>query len=118
MWRGGKWRLQSLLGIVDLVTISVKIEFLTDMQVHFLVDCLQQFIARLFIVKLGEVERIEQDAYSVVNLMARYDFTKQLYAQLNINNVFDEEYFAMFDAYDQMTYGAPRSATLKMTYKF
>ena len=67
---------------------------------------------------LGEVERIEQDAYSVVNLMARYDFTKQLYAQLNINNVFDEEYFAMFDAYDQMTYGAPRSATLKMTYKF
>ena len=67
---------------------------------------------------LGNVERIEQDAYSVVNLMARYDFTKQLYAQLNINNVFDEEYFAMFDAYDQMTYGAPRSATLKMTYKF
>ena len=67
---------------------------------------------------LGNVERIEQDAYSVVNLMARYDFTKQLYAQLNINNVFDEEYFAMFDAYDQMTYGAPRSASLKMTYKF
>ena len=67
---------------------------------------------------LGDVERIEQDAYSVVNLMARYEFSKQLSAQLNINNVFDEEYFAMFDAYDQMTYGAPRSATLKMTYKF
>lgn len=67
---------------------------------------------------LGDIERIEQDAYSVVNLMARYDFSKQLSAQLNINNVFDEEYFAMFDAYDQMTYGAPRSATLKMTYKF
>jgi outer membrane receptor for ferric coprogen and ferric-rhodotorulic acid len=67
---------------------------------------------------LGNVERITQDAYSVVNLMARYDFTKQLSAQLNINNVLDETYFAMFDAYDQMTYGAPRSATLKMTYKF
>ena len=67
---------------------------------------------------LGNVERITQDAYSVVNLMARYDFTKQLSAQLNINNVLDEKYFAMFDAYDQMTYGAPRSATLKMTYKF
>ena len=60
----------------------------------------------------------KQGSYALLNLMARYDFTKQLYAQLNINNVFDEEYFAMFDAYDQMTYGAPRSATLKMTYKF
>ena len=69
-------------------------------------------------IRLGNVERITQESYSIVNLMARYDFTKQLYAQLNINNVFDEEYFAMFDAYDQMTYGAPRSATLKMTYKF
>ncbi|MFT3848143.1 MAG: TonB-dependent siderophore receptor [Propionivibrio sp.] len=67
---------------------------------------------------LGNVERIKQDAYSIVNLMARYDFSKQLSAQLNINNVFDEKYFSMFDAYDQMTYGAPRSATLKMTYKF
>jgi outer membrane receptor for ferric coprogen and ferric-rhodotorulic acid len=67
---------------------------------------------------LGAVERIKQDAYSVFNLMARYDFTKQLSAQLNINNVFDEKYFAMFDAYDQMTYGTPRNATLKMTYKF
>ena len=50
--------------------------------------------------------------------MARYEFSKQLSAQLNINNVFDKKYFAMFDAYSQMTYGAPRNATLKMTYKF
>ena len=67
---------------------------------------------------LGNIERIEQDAYAIVNLMARYEFSKQLSAQLNINNVFDRKYFAMFDAYSQMTYGAPRNATLKMTYKF
>ena len=67
---------------------------------------------------LGNVERIEQKSYSLVNLMARYEFSKQLSAQLNINNVFDKKYFAMFDAYSQMTYGAPRNATLKMTYKF
>ena len=67
---------------------------------------------------LGNIERIEQDAYALVNLMARYEFSKQLSAQLNINNVFDKKYFAMFDAYSQMTYGAPRNATLKMTYKF
>ena len=67
---------------------------------------------------LGNIERIEQDAYALVNLMARYEFSKQLSAQLNINNVFDKKYFAMFDAYSQMTYVAPRNATLKMTYKF
>lgn len=67
---------------------------------------------------LGNIERIEQEAYALVNLMARYEFSKQLSAQLNINNVFDKKYFAMFDAYSQMTYGAPRNATLKMTYKF
>lgn len=67
---------------------------------------------------LGQIERIEQKAFPVFNLMARYEFSRQLSAQLNINNVFDEKYFAMFDAYDQMTYGAARNATLKMTYKF
>ena len=69
-------------------------------------------------IPLGNIDRIEQDAYALVNLMARYEFSKQLSAQLNINNVFDKKYFAMFDAYSQMTYGAPRNATLKMTYKF
>jgi len=67
---------------------------------------------------LGVVERIEQKSFALVNLMARYEFTRQLSAQLNVNNVFDKKYFAMFDAYSQMTYGAPRTATLKMTYKF
>lgn len=67
---------------------------------------------------LGALDKIEQKPYSLVNLMARYDITKQLSAQLNVNNVFDKTYYGMFDAYDQMTYGAPRSATLSMRYKF
>ena len=67
---------------------------------------------------LGVTEKIEQKAYALVNLMARYDFSKQLSAQLNINNLFDKTYFSMFDAYDQMTYGAPRSVSLSMKYKF
>lgn len=61
---------------------------------------------------------IEQKAYSLVNLMARYDINKQLSAQLNINNVFDEKYFGMFAAYGAITYGAPRSATLTLKYRF
>jgi outer membrane receptor for ferric coprogen and ferric-rhodotorulic acid len=66
----------------------------------------------------GVSERIEQKAYALVNLMARYEFSKQLSAQLNINNLFDKTYFNMFDAYDQITYGAPRSVSLSMKYQF
>lgn len=66
----------------------------------------------------GANEKIEQSAYSLFNLTARYDFSKQLSAQLNINNVFNKKYFALFDAYDQLTYGEPRNAMLNLRYKF
>ena len=67
---------------------------------------------------LGVPDRIEQGAFALVNLMARYQFTPQLSAQLNVGNVFDKKYFRMFDAYSQITYGEPRSATLSMRYTF
>lgn len=66
---------------------------------------------------LGVTRKIEQKAYALVNLMARYDINKQFSAQLNVNNVFDKTYYGMFDAYDQLTYGAPRNATLTLKYK-
>ena len=61
---------------------------------------------------------IEQKSYSLVNLMARYEISKQLSAQLNINNVLDTKYFGMFAAYGALTYGAPRNATLTLRYRF
>ena len=67
---------------------------------------------------LGVPDRIEQGAFALVNLMARYQFTPQLSAQLNVGNVFDKKYFRMFDAFSQITYGEPRSATLSMRYTF
>ena len=36
--------------------------------------------------------RIEDAAYTVVNLMARYDITKNLYVSMRADNVFDEKY--------------------------
>ena len=66
----------------------------------------------------GATERIEQDAFALVNLMARYQISPEVSAQLNINNVFDEKYFGMFDAYNQITWGAPRTTTLMLRYKF
>ncbi len=50
--------------------------------------------------------------------MARYDFNDRLSAQLNIDNLTNKKTYGMFDAYDQITYGAPRSATVSMKYRF
>lgn len=61
---------------------------------------------------------ILQKSYALVNLMARYEFSKQLSAQLNFNNVTDRNTFAMFAAYNQITYAAPRNASLTLRYRF
>ncbi|MCY1345432.1 TonB-dependent siderophore receptor [compost metagenome] len=59
-----------------------------------------------------------QDAYALVNLMARYEITDNLSAQVNANNVTDEKYLDIFDAYGALTYGAPRSLTATAKYRF
>jgi outer membrane receptor for ferric coprogen and ferric-rhodotorulic acid len=61
---------------------------------------------------------IEQKAFALVNLMARYQFSEQLSAQLNLNNVFDKTHFGMFAAYGGINYQAPRSAALTLRYRF
>jgi hypothetical protein len=66
----------------------------------------------------GNSEKIQQDAYALVNLMARYEFTENLLAQVNADNVTDEKYFDIFDAYGALTYGAPRSITASAKYRF
>ena len=61
--------------------------------------------------------RVEQDAYKVANLMARYQVTDQLSTTLNLNNLFDEKYYAGF-AGNYGHYGAPRNATMNLRYDF
>jgi outer membrane receptor for ferric coprogen and ferric-rhodotorulic acid len=61
---------------------------------------------------------IEQDSFALVNLMARYDISKQLSVQANINNVTDKKHFGMFAAFGAITYAAPRSASLLLKYRF
>lgn len=66
----------------------------------------------------GSPERLEQDAYSLVSLMARYDFTPNLSGQLNIDNALDEEYFSQIGFYSQLEYGQPRNITASFKYSF
>jgi outer membrane receptor for ferric coprogen and ferric-rhodotorulic acid len=61
---------------------------------------------------------INQDSFALVNLMARYEISKNLSAQLNVNNAFDKKHFGMFAAYGAITYAAPRTTSLTLKYKF
>lgn len=67
---------------------------------------------------VGNTQRVAQGAYALVDLMTRVQLTRQLSAQLHVNNVFDQQYFNVFDAFGQMTYGAPRSARVNLRYTF
>jgi len=61
---------------------------------------------------------IEQPAFSLVNLMARYEINRQWSAQLNVDNLLDKKHFGMFSAYGAITYGAPRNVNLTLKYQF
>ncbi|MHA6194682.1 TonB-dependent siderophore receptor [Pseudomonas wadenswilerensis] len=61
--------------------------------------------------------RVTQDDYTVSSLMARYQVNAHLAATLNVNNLFDEKYYAgIAGSYGH--YGAPRNATLNLRYDF
>jgi outer-membrane receptor for ferric coprogen and ferric-rhodotorulic acid len=65
-----------------------------------------------------EPTRIEQDAYTLANLMARYDFSDHLSLQANVDNLFDETYYSQISYFSQYRYGAPRNYTLSLTYRY
>ena len=56
-----------------------------------------------------------QESYAVANLMARYEITPNLSASVNLNNVFDKEYFTTTSA---GVYGAPRNVMTGFKYDF
>ncbi|AQU84196.1 MULTISPECIES: TonB-dependent alcaligin siderophore receptor FauA [unclassified Halomonas] len=63
----------------------------------------------------GQVQ-VGQSAYAVADLMARYRFNEQLSAQLNINNVFDKDYYEQIGFYSQYWLGEPRSAIMSLNW--
>lgn len=68
---------------------------------------------------IGRTVTARQGGYSVFNLMARYAFSKQLSATLNLNNLFDKHYLSALDpTFYSGYYGAPRNASLALKYQF
>lgn len=61
--------------------------------------------------------KITQQAYSVVNLMSRYQFDEHVSASVNVNNLFDKKYYERVGFYNGVYWGDPRSITLALDWK-
>ena len=60
---------------------------------------------------------IKQDSYALLGLMARYAFAGNWDATLNVDNVTGEKYIPSL-YWEQGFYGAPRSVSLSVSYRF
>ncbi|WP_102795161.1 TonB-dependent siderophore receptor [Bowmanella denitrificans] len=65
----------------------------------------------------GPVE-LRQGAYTLVNLMAKYQLLDSTYLQLNVDNLLDETYYSQIGFFSQYRYGAPRSVNLSLHHSF
>ncbi|MCY1301988.1 FhuE receptor [compost metagenome] len=63
-------------------------------------------------------ERQEQSGYLLASLMARYQLSPELSAQVNVNNLFDKEYQTAVNWYGQGIWGTPRNVQASLSYKF
>ncbi len=62
-------------------------------------------------------QRITQESYATVNLMANYEINKNWSTALNLYNVTDEKYLTSL-MWSQSYYAAPRSAIATLTWKY
>ena len=66
---------------------------------------------------ITERAKITQQAYTVVNLMSRYQFDEHVSASINVNNLFDKKYYERVGFYNGVYWGDPRTVTLALDWK-
>ncbi|WP_245220267.1 TonB-dependent siderophore receptor [Pusillimonas caeni] len=66
----------------------------------------------------GQTVKHTVDDLLLVDLMARYDFTKQLSGSIKISNLFDKKYYTIFSWYSTYTWGEPRNIMANLRYQF
>lgn len=65
----------------------------------------------------GESVNVQQPAYTVLDLMARYEINQRLSVTANLNNVTDETYLTSLQ-WAQAFHGAPRHGTVTLNWTF
>jgi iron complex outermembrane receptor protein/outer membrane receptor for ferric coprogen and ferric-rhodotorulic acid len=73
---------------------------------------------RIFYDELSDLGRVTQGGLTVLGLMARYEFSKQLSASLHVENLTDKHYYSGLGGYNGYVYANPRNAWLKLSYRY
>lgn len=68
-------------------------------------------------VSMQDIVLIRQAPYAVVDVMGGIDLTARVRATVNVRNLFDETYLTSL-MWNQSYYGAPRSASVRLDYRF
>ncbi|UMY52325.1 TonB-dependent siderophore receptor [Pseudomonas azotoformans] len=66
----------------------------------------------------SQYEEFSQDAYWLVDLMTKYQVSKNLSATLNVNNLFDKHYYTNIGFYNSAAYGEPRNFMVTTRWDF
>ncbi|WP_374568780.1 TonB-dependent siderophore receptor [Ideonella sp.] len=77
----------------------------------------QSVIYRDDVTALGTPVRTRQEAYALLDLMARYQFNPRWSATLNLENLTNQKHFTSL-YWSQSYYGAPRSMSLSLDWAF
>ena len=66
----------------------------------------------------GRNEEFSQDAYWLVDVMAKYQISDHLSTALNVNNLFDKYYYTNIGFYNSSYYGDPRNVMFSTRWDF
>jgi outer membrane receptor for ferric coprogen and ferric-rhodotorulic acid len=65
----------------------------------------------------GRTLSAKQESYALVDVLARYKFDEHFTGTLNVDNLFDKEYYASTSVYSDL-YGEPRSFTATLRWEY
>ena len=66
----------------------------------------------------GTQDKFSQEAFWLVDVMARYQITEAVSASVNLNNVFDKYYYTNIGFYNSSYYGDPRNVMVSTRWDF
>lgn len=99
----GSWRLPASL---DKVTVGGGINWQSS------------YFGKLWNPAAEDYARIGQGSYALVNLMVRYEISKNTTASLNVNNLMDKKYLTGLGLFETGFYGEPRNVMFTLRTKF
>ncbi|OEZ92782.1 ferripyoverdine receptor precursor [Janthinobacterium sp. HH106] len=99
----GSWRLPASL---DKLTVGGGINWQSS------------YYGNIWNPAIEDYSRIKQGGYALVNLMARYEISKNVTASLNVNNLLDKKYFTGLGLFQTGFYGEPRNVMFTVRTKF